>query len=694
MPTSDRPDSLGLTLRGKWGRGPSVEVTGRDSLLFLSLGSEVAIIDFANPDSPRVLSEVQALGLVSQAAIRDSFLYIGCSAGQSGIEVWNVADPTRPVLCSRTPSMLSDFCISDTFLYLTQDLSGMNDTFKVYSIGSPTSPRLLGTCRDSGACVTVTGNTALLGDRWGLYAVDVSNPANPHHVGSYPGMPIAVASRGNICCVTFGSPSQPGWLEFDVLNVSNPASISRLGYLSDAGGSDVSFDGSLVYLSGYFQGTHEFEVVSIADSTAPAPMGGCMTPGMNFGVWGDSARGMAYVADRTEGLAAIDVHNLTMPVYKAASLVAGVAEDVSVDGSKCYVADLDAGMKILDVTASSMPVEIGALDTVSSGLATFSAVARDSFAYVCWWPQPYLRVATVADPANPRIVAGGSVFAFPEDMVLRDSFLYVAMDYKFQVVNVARPREPSVAGSCNLPERSWKLVIRDSLAFVANLTSLQVLNVSAPSNPHVIGSWTGRALGVSLLDTFAYVASSYYGLKVLSVADPTTPVLLDSIPLEGWMDDVEVVGSVAYVAGWYLYALGLEDPVNPIEVARWTPPSAGIRRLEIVGPHLYAACTDGGVSILDTIHVGIGENGGHGFTECYTAVPNPTTGHAVLMLPDRCEVHCISAYDAAGKEVGSKRAAGESRVVLDMSAWPNGVYVLRIHGNRGTARVRVVKTGR
>ncbi|UCG43722.1 MAG: hypothetical protein JSU73_03655, partial [candidate division WOR-3 bacterium] len=90
LPPADFPDSSGLRLVGKFGRGPSVEVTGKDSLVFLSLGSEVAIINMADPDNPEVLSEPQAMGIVTQAAVRDSFLYIGCATGLAGIEVWNI----------------------------------------------------------------------------------------------------------------------------------------------------------------------------------------------------------------------------------------------------------------------------------------------------------------------------------------------------------------------------------------------------------------------------------------------------------------------------------------------------------------------------------------------------------------------------------------------------------------------------
>ena len=46
----------GLALVGKWGRGPAAEVTGKDTLVVLTLGSEVALLNFAQPDSPRVLS--------------------------------------------------------------------------------------------------------------------------------------------------------------------------------------------------------------------------------------------------------------------------------------------------------------------------------------------------------------------------------------------------------------------------------------------------------------------------------------------------------------------------------------------------------------------------------------------------------------------------------------------------------------
>jgi hypothetical protein len=696
-------ESTGLRLVGKYGRGPSVEVTGRDSLVFLSLGSEVAIINFADTANPRVLSEVQAMGLVAQAALRDSFLYIGCNSGQAGIEVWNVQDPAAPVFRSRTPTLLSDFCVRDTLLYLTQSLSGPNDTFKVYSIASPTNVYLLGSCRDSGDAVTATNNAAFLADRWGLYSIDVSDPRNPHQVGTYPGMPISVEARGNICCVTFGNPNDPEWLEFDVLDVTDPASMQRLGYLSDAGGNDMMLDGALAFLSGYFQGTHEFKIVSLADSTHPVAIGQCATPGMNFGVWSDAAREEAFIADRTEGLAVIDIHNLSAPIYEEAHMVAGVAEDFSVDGGFCYVASLDAGMKILDVTAPSLPMEVGALDSLSTGLATFSAVARDSFAYVCWWPQPYLRVANVADPANPRIVAGVSVFDFPQDMVLRDSFLYIAQSYRFQIVNVARPRSPVLIGTCVLPEMmdEYGMDVRDTLAFVANgLVGLHVISIARPDSPRIVGELTppNGAIDVAVIDTFAYVVSG--NLYIASVADPTSPYLIDSVVLPSFGATVAASDSLLFVGSWHVAASRTEirlfdtrNPIEPVSVGSLPAPDY-VTRLVWVEPHLFAACADAGVLVAETAAVGMQEpRNVTVIPDELMVLPNPAGGLARLRFGKSLDSgERLSLYNVTGRRVLTKQIRKEvTSIDLRLTELSPGLYFVLVETKTGVLSSKLVK---
>jgi hypothetical protein len=187
-----RPESTGLTLVGKWGRGTSNEVTGRGNLVALTLGSEVALLNVAKPDSPVVLSEIQLSFIPMQSVLHDSFLL----TGGNGIEVWNIADSTEPVFRTVIPYAVSDFAVIDTFLYF-----GSAGTFYAYSIGNTASPYLLGTCPDSGNVMAATRNVAVAQEpnSLALNFIDVSNPASPHWVSTYPTSALGVDARGSIC---------------------------------------------------------------------------------------------------------------------------------------------------------------------------------------------------------------------------------------------------------------------------------------------------------------------------------------------------------------------------------------------------------------------------------------------------------------------------------------------------------------
>jgi hypothetical protein len=162
----------GLVLRGKWGRGPAAEVTGKDTLVVLTLGSEVALLSFAEPDSPRVLSEIQFPSLTAQSYLVDSLLY---TSSNVDLEVWNVSDPTQPVKRGQLLGQVGDFWIRDTFLYFIR-----RDTFHVISIANSANLYELGSCVESGSVTTGTGNTVIVNQNGSYAFVDVSNPASPH----------------------------------------------------------------------------------------------------------------------------------------------------------------------------------------------------------------------------------------------------------------------------------------------------------------------------------------------------------------------------------------------------------------------------------------------------------------------------------------------------------------------------------
>ena len=671
-------DSGPLRVVGRWSYGPGYDVdchvTSADTLIAFGRGSGVTLLSFNRNSTPRVefLSDVNGERLLNQVMIADSLLYVGTNAG---LETYDISDARNPERLSWIRTGCAGFDVQDSLAYIT-----WYDTFKVYSVADPANPYRVGWCRDSGAAVTVTGNTAFLADRWGLYAVDVSDPANPHRVGSWGSAIVEAEARGNICCVTQFNPNQPEWLRLTVLDVASPANMQPVGVLDSAGGYDLQYSRSLLFASGYDQGVHEFEVISLADSTHPTRLGALSTPGPNYGVWGDSTAGIVFVGDGYEGMSTIDVRNLSSPLLLGRSYAAALSVDISMDDSIAYVANEQAGLRILSVSDATRPRTLGELDSVYRGLNCPTAVGKDSFAYFGWFFE-FTRVADVHDPTNPQMAAQFNLFRNAEDMVLRDSFTYIAEDYRFQVVNVARPRQPQVVGTCNLPERSREVILADTLAYIANYGGIIVMNVAQPDSPYVVATWPRYIWGIDLQDTVLY-ALSYANanddvLLSFSVRNPAAPLLLDTIVVPRTMHDVLVVDTVAYCAGWEMAFVDVSDPSDMRRLpGRWVQPSFYVRRLAYDPPYIYAAATDGGVCILETLQTGVREFKPAESARVLKLEPTVTPGPVRVILGALTGVVGASVYDAAGKEVRKLSGDASTGLRFDLTEEAAGVYMV------------------
>jgi len=248
-PKATDTESLNVRLVGKWGGGPSWGVTGKDTLVYLSRGSEVVVINFADTANPRVLNYIQAKRLAGRPVLMDTLLYLVTSGY---IEVFNVRDPTNAPRVGRLATPVADIDVEDTLVYSISD-----DTFRIFDFADPANPQLVGACADSGYALDIDGGYAYLRDRWGMYILDVRDAANPHRVASWGTDIAGVKVRGNHCYVAQGS---MGSGNLYVLNVSNPASPWQEGVLSGVTDEDIYLVDTLLFMPG-------FKVVSIADSS-------------------------------------------------------------------------------------------------------------------------------------------------------------------------------------------------------------------------------------------------------------------------------------------------------------------------------------------------------------------------------------------------------------------------------------------
>jgi hypothetical protein len=684
-----RPETTGLRLVGKWGRGPSNEVTGRGNLVALTLGSEVALLSFANPDSPAVLSEIQLSFIPAQTALHDSFLL----TGGNGVEVWNISDSTQPVFRNVIPYAVSDFAVFDTFLYF-----GSSGTFYAYSIADPASPYQLGMCQDSGRVMTATRDVAVAREpnSLALSFIDVSNPAAPHRASTYGICALGVDARGSICVATKWWNGLDDRLWVDVIDISDPANPRLLGEADSVGGYDIHLSGPLAFVSGFYH-TYGFAILDISDSTRPTVVSRAMTPNQRFAVWADWTSNWAYVADMV-GLAVMDVSNINSPVYDTTVLAAHYAWDVCIDGPRAYVADGAAGLRVLDLTNPSLPAELGGID--SANIGTVTAVARDSFAFAGGWPGPPLRSIEVTDPSHPVMAGGGGAQTDPADMVLRDTLIYLAGRLRFQVVNVARPRQPTLVGSCvtgDLHEAG--LWLQGSLAYIAGAyDGLYVVDVGDPQNPAVVKILNGiSAWGCCVRESLLFVSDFDDSLHIFSVANLNSVYQLGAVYVSGAGPyDVKVLGDCAFVGASGLGLVDVSDPRNPALLTYYATPD-DVRRVVCDSPYVYAACWGGGVLILDTTSTAMTEHS----SPAIPAIPvrllgSVTNRLAVIELSETQgkEVY-LQLFDVAGNRLGRADvpAMGHGRIPyqLDLTGEAAGVYIVRVNVGNRAYHLRITK---
>ncbi len=430
-------------------------------------------------------------------------------------------------------------------------------------------------------------------------------------------------------------------------------------------------------------------IMSIADSTEPRLIGSDATRGWSYGIWASGLAEATFVGCHWEGLQIYDTRNTSQPVRDTFLLGFDQSVDVYIDNGRAYVANEMSGLKILDVNNPAKPTTLGSYDTTWQRPFISSVVARDSFAFVDWYAVPVFRVMDVNVPSRPVMLGGVDVFNPPEDMVLRDSFVYVAEMNRFQIINVARPREPVLVGSCVLQEDAYGLCVVDSLAYAASYP-FAVVNVSQPTNPVVVGSiWRGAWNG-TVRDTFLFLSSG--GILVYSVARPDQPRLLDSISVGPNTYWVEAVGTLLYTGNRDGVRVVDAADIHDMRVRGFCSAPYTVDRLTYKSPYVYAACWEAGVSIYESTQVAVSEptKGGGAYTEL-SVRPNPVTTDAVLSVSGESP-GTVTVRDIAGRVVRCATTRRTScEVVLNTAAIPPGVYFVESKTGATSVRLKFVK---
>ena len=184
------------------------------------------------------------------------------------------------------------------------------------------------------------------------------------------------------------------------------------------------------------------------------------------------------------GLRIVDVSTPTRPVEVGAFATAGFASGVAAFGHYAAVADRQDGLLIVDVSNPASPTLIGSLAT--PGLALDIAVTSGSAApdWAFWPPGRGWPLSGLSDPANPSAEGFFDSPGFAESVAVADTLAYLADgDSGLQIVDFADPAHPAAVGSIDTPGYAIDVAVAGTESYVADGDGgLRIVDVRTPTS--------------------------------------------------------------------------------------------------------------------------------------------------------------------------------------------------------------------
>ena len=306
---------------------------------------------------------------------------------ETGLLVYDVADPLSPVLIASEPVMLGDIdLIADSGLLVVRG----NGTAEVFDVSDLTDPVRLGSM-----------TTEL--------RFDASAAAEGY---------LYLTPRGALRVV-------------DLTLIGD----TRAGVVATPSGSrQIELDGDLVYVLDTFGGAMAgVRVVDIAEPTNPVLRGSVDVPGYTADFTIDWP--WVYTANRFNGMSVVDVSDPDAPVALSTINLngdyLGIAMDVAVSGDVAYVAN-SRRLVLLDVTDRGSPEVLEEIELDAQAVFVHSnrlLVAA-----------PQLMLFDISDPVSPEFISELEGVTFPTDTWYAPSQIVVVGDRYF-VSGEGRVRE-------------------------------------------------------------------------------------------------------------------------------------------------------------------------------------------------------------------------------------------------------------
>lgn len=519
-------------LVGRSPEGASFDVVTDGSTAYLANGASLTVVDLSIPTSPSIVGSVELPFYIRYLAYSDGRVFATTRAHLHVIDVRG-ADP--PLEIGRLAFKGFQLDADGDLLCIETE-----DGLSIFDVSTPASPNLVSTVQPLGIWdVKVVGHYAYLsGD--GLQIYDLSDPTTPKLVGQFD--TLVTSSLDVVGDIAYLADSYG----LVVVDVSDPTAPIQLGNLASVLGGDVAVHGDLAFLRAWPEAMH---VIDVSDPAHPQLAGTAARPPGERWSWGRVAAiaNHGLYADLEYGLRVIDATDASEPVVAAGANTPGLIKHAVHSNGVLFLAASDQGLRSVDVADPLDPKELMSLDL--GGTVEAVDVEGDLAVAVGW----LFKVVDVSDPSSPVVLGEIPGMTGGRSVEMVDDLAYVA-DYEtgLHIVDISTPSVPIEIGHLNPGGYEWRqVVVSGQHVFMPRSGGIEVISVEDPTHPVSVTSIPGSVSTVATYKSSLLVGSSP-GLRIFDIQYPSYPVEITQYTTTGWVLDIGISGSVAY--------LGIQGP--------------------------------------------------------------------------------------------------------------------------------------
>ncbi len=330
-------------------------------------------------------------------------------------------------------------------------------------------------------------------------------------------------------------------------------------------------------------------ILDVSDPASPKMVGEIETPGIirDIYVW----RHYAYIATGRDGLRVIDVSDPSKPVEAGYMPMWFIT---SLTGARGVIyASNHTNVAIINITAPTGPEKENTINTYEKNWDI--SLLINSRTYLCIAnSNAGLRIFDVTNIYDVVEVVTIETLGSVRDVFISGEYAYVAAYNKMYIIDLSDPSDPEIVGSFQTRYQFCNIFVSGGHAYVTDELhgGLWIIDVSNPANP-VTKSYfhpgSGGSEGIFVKDQCAYVAHGSAGLQILDISSPGNPQKISYFETGGRLGSIVVLGDYAYtIGGTSLVIFDVSDPAHPEYHSSVLIDDSYIVDLNICGDYAYA----------------------------------------------------------------------------------------------------------